>query len=185
MKSLTGYSRLLFKRVYRPVKPFISPLVSRIKIWQVLSGLLVLMLLGGLVKGWSLSSKDRASYWPWSSKSHAEMAIFWFEAGDEKRALDELSKANKSVIIRTKSVKESLRKAEEKVLEPERIREEIESWEKVLRERPFFRDVLLRLSILNYQIYENEKAKDYFIQAEYLDPINEDVLDVKKIIYPL
>jgi len=151
----------------------------------VLSGLLGLVLLGSLVNGWSLSSFERTSYWPWSSRSRSEMAVYWFESGNEEKALEELSKANKWLVIKTSWGKENLRKAEERVLEPERIREEIESWEKVIEERPYFRDVLLRLSILNYRIYEDEKAKDYFLQAEYLDPNNEEIRQVKKIISPL
>lgn len=185
MKSLTRYLRLLFKQVYRPIKPLVSPLVSRIKMRWVLVTIVVLAIGGSLMNGWSLSSQERAGYWPWFSKTHAELAVYWFEVGNEKKAIEELGLANKTLLIKTTKAKERITKAEDKVLGPEKIREEIRSWEKILDERPFFRDVLLRLSILNYQIYEDEKAKDYFTQAEYLDPTNKEIKEVKKIIFPL
>lgn len=184
-KELVKYIKTLIKRVYRPIKPILNPLVKKIKIWHVLTALIVLMVGGSLINGWSLSSLERASYWPWLSKTHLNLSLYWFEVGDEEKALAELSKANKWLFAKTSWGKESLRKAEEKVFEPERIREEIRSWEKVLEERPFFRDVLLRLAILNYQVYEDDKAKDYFTQAEYLDPSSEEIEEVKKIIFSL
>lgn len=113
------------------------------------------------------------------------MALFWFEAGDEEKALEELEMANKLLLVKTSQAKESLRKAEEKVTEPKRIKEEIKSWEKVIEEKPYFRDVLLRLAILNFQIYENEKAVDYLLRAEYLDPSNEEIKEVKEVISSL
>lgn len=64
------------------------------------------------------------------------------------------------------------------------IEQEISSWEKILQEEPSYRDVLLRLSLLNYQIYENEKAKAYWEKANYLDPNNADVQKVGEIIFP-
>ena len=165
------------------MKPFLNPLVKRVKLWQVLVGLLGLVLVGSLWNGWVIKSTERASFWPWASKSHSEMAIYWFEVGDEKKALSGLEMANKSLLIKSKNNTNSLRKAEEKVNQPSKIREEIKSWEKVLEEKPYYRDVLLRLAILNYQIYEDGKSVEYFEQALYLDPNNERVKQVRKIIY--
>jgi tetratricopeptide (TPR) repeat protein len=107
----------------------------------------------------------------------------WFENGDEEKALDELELANRLLIIKTEGAEASLKRAEEKVMEPERIRREIESWEKVLEEKPYYRDVLLRLALLNYQIYEDEKAEEYWQQANYLDPNNEEGQEVGEIIF--
>lgn len=54
--------------------------------------------------------------------------------------------------------------------EPQRIRKEISFWEKVIEEKPDYRDAYLQLAILNYQLYENKKAQEYFRQATELDP---------------
>ncbi len=53
---------------------------------------------------------------------------------------------------------------------PGEIKNEIAAWEKVLTEENESRDVLLRLSILYYQLYEDETAKAFWQRAFYLDP---------------
>jgi len=182
MKKILKYCQLIGKRIYSPVKPVVNPLLKRIKLIHVLGGLVILGLGGSLWNGWRVDGNERVSWWPWSAKSHAEMAIVWFENGNEEKALEELELANRLIIFETEEVKANLKRAEEKVKEPGKIRQEIESWEKVIEERPYYRDVLLRLALLNYQIYENEKAGEYFERAEYLDPNNEEILKVKEII---
>ena len=47
---------------------------------------------------------------------------------------------------------------------------EIGAWEKLNEIRPYSKDILLKLALLYAQINEVEKARDYFNQAEYLDP---------------
>jgi len=182
-KKLAKYLRALGRRIYRPVKPVVNPLLKRIKLVYVLGGLVGLGLVGSLWYGWQIGGNEQVSWRPWSAKSHAAMALEWFENGDEERAVEELRRANELVLWETVEVRESLKKAEDKVREPERIRGEIESWEKVLEEKPYYRDVLLRLALLNYQIYEDEKAQEYFERAEYLDPNNEGVQKIGEIIF--
>ena len=53
---------------------------------------------------------------------------------------------------------------------PDEIKNEISSWEKVLTEENESRDVLLNLSLLYYQLYQDEAAKAYWQRAFYLDP---------------
>ena len=65
----------------------------------------------------------------------------------------------------------SARKSAELIVnKPTEIKKEIAAWEKVLTEENESRDVLLRLSILYYQLYEDEQAKTYWQRAFYLDP---------------
>lgn len=66
--------------------------------------------------------------------------------------------------------------------EPQRIRDEIAFWEKIIAEKPDYRDAYLQLSILNYQIYENEKAKIYLKKVLYLDPNFESAKKLEKIL---
>lgn len=180
---LHKYTNTLLKRIYRPVKPFVSPLLKKIKL-EHLVGILIIIGFGGiLINGWVVSATTRVGFWPWSSKAHSEMAIAWLEFGNEKKAKEEIKMADKFMIVKTGSNINRLKKAEEKVKEPEKIREEIKSWEKVIEEKPYFKDVLLRLSVLTFQIYEDKKAIKYFNQAEYLDPNDTEVLKIKKIIF--
>ncbi len=186
MAKLTKYVKLLLKRIYRPAKPLINPLLKKIRLWQVLSGLISLMVIGCF---WPTSrsywAQERAAWWPWSTKAHSQMALAWLENGNEEKAIEELKLANKLLIIKTLKAEEALKKAEEAVSSPGKIRLEIESWEKILQEKPSYRDILLRLSWLNYQIYENEKAKSYWEKADYLDPNNVEVQKVGEIISSL
>lgn len=184
-RKILKYSKVLGKRIYQPVKPFFSPLLDKIKLVHLLGLLVVIGVAGSLLGGWRVNPQERAAWWPWSTRSHAEMAMAWFEDGDEEKALRELELANELLVIKTQAAEKSLKRAEEKVVEPGKIREEIESWEKIIKEKPYYRDVLLRLALLNYQVYNDEKAVDYFKQAEYLDPVNEEVLKVKEIISSL
>jgi tetratricopeptide (TPR) repeat protein len=175
-KKLAKYSRLLWKRVYRPISPVTNPLLGKIKLIHVLGTLVLLVILSSLVTISPIfKAQERAAWWPWSAKRHAEMALIWLENGNEDQAVKELKKANKKT--------RALMKAEEKVRQPEKIRQEITSWEKVLEKKPYYRDVLLRLALLNYQLYEDEKAADYWEKANYLDPNNEEVRQVRKIIF--
>jgi len=185
LKPLFNYLKCLGQRLYRPVRPFLNPLLKKIKLSYVLGGLILIGLLGNF---WPVSknyqAQERAAWWPWSTKAHSQMALAWFENGDENKALEELRLANKLLIIKTLRAKTPLKNAEVAINRPKRIRQEIESWEKVLQARPSYRDILLKLSLLNYQIYENDKAKSLWEKANYLDPNNVEVQKVGKIIFP-
>lgn len=50
------------------------------------------------------------------------------------------------------------------------IEKEINNWEGVLAEKKFSKEVLLKLAWLNYLIYQDEAARDYWQRAHYLDP---------------
>jgi len=129
-KDLLKYLITLGKRVYRPAKPFLNPLLKKIKIIYLLIALLIIGLVGNY------------QYWM------------------EKKAYEE-SLRQRAVII-----------------------QEIESWEKVLETKPEYRDILLRLALLNWKIYNNDKAKEYWEKANYLDPNRAEVQEVGKIIFP-
>lgn len=184
MKKLGRYIRVFWGRIYRPrVKRLINPLLRRVRLVHVLGVLVGLGLLG---RFWSVSpiyqAQEKAAWWPWSTKAHAEMALQYFENGEETKAKEELEQANSLLLVSFKAAKEKLRMAESKVQETDKIREEIRSWEKILEERPYYRDVLLRLAVLNYQVYNDDQARDYWQQANYLDPNNKEVEQVGKVI---
>ncbi|MBI5464998.1 hypothetical protein HY946_00100 [Candidatus Gottesmanbacteria bacterium] len=66
--------------------------------------------------------------------------------------------------------------------EPQKIRQEISFWEKVAMEKQDYRDAYIRLAILNYQIYETERAKEYLKKALELDPNFEPAREIKKML---
>lgn len=65
------------------------------------------------------------------------------------------------------------------------IEQEISSWEKVIETKPEYRDVLLRLALLNWRIFNNDKAEEYWQKANNLDPNKEEVQKVGEIIFPV
>ncbi|MBU1500171.1 hypothetical protein KKE48_04875, partial [Patescibacteria group bacterium] len=58
-------------------------------------------------------------------------------------------------------------------------------WEKVIETKPEYRDVLLRLALLNWRIFNNDKAEEYWQKANNLDPNKEEVQKVGEIIFPV
>ena len=66
--------------------------------------------------------------------------------------------------------------------DPEDIRKLISAWEKIVEEKPNYRDGYLQLAILYYKLYENDKAKEYLNKALDLDPNYEPAKELKKIL---
>lgn len=118
------------------------------------------------------------SSWPLSAKKHLEMAKAYFNHGDEKKAVAELKKAESlyhslAFLDIKRNVKQQLEETKTLLSQPEKVRQDINYWETVLKSKPHYRDVFLRLSVLNYQLYQHEKFQEYWEKAFYLDPNNE------------
>jgi len=126
------------------------------------------------------------SNWPLSAKKHSEMAKAYFNHGDEKKAVIELKKAESlyhslGFLDIRGNTKKQLTETKTLLYQPEKIRQDISYWKTVLKTKPHYRDVFLRLSLLNYQLYQNEKAREYWEKAFYLDPNNETVQEFGQI----
>lgn len=55
-------------------------------------------------------------------------------------------------------------------------------WEKILRNRPDFRDGWLQLAAIYYKIGDKQKAREAIVQAKALDPNNESILSLEKFL---
>lgn len=66
--------------------------------------------------------------------------------------------------------------------DPEDIRRLIAAWEKIVEEKPNYRDGYLQLAILHYKLYKNDKAKEYLNKALDLDPNYEPARELEEII---
>jgi len=66
--------------------------------------------------------------------------------------------------------------------DPQDIRKLISLWEKIVAEKPDYRDGYLQLAILNYKIWQNEKAQEYLKKALIVDPNFGPALELEKII---
>ena len=68
--------------------------------------------------------------------------------------------------------------------DPEDIKELIKAWEKIIEDKPLYRDAYLQLAILNYKIKEVQKAKDNLNKALEIDPNFELTKKLEEIIFP-
>ncbi len=66
--------------------------------------------------------------------------------------------------------------------EKKRVETEIGQWEEALEKYPGYRDVHLRLAVLNWQIKNDEKAKEHLQKARALDPNFEMTKELEKIL---
>ncbi|MBU3956928.1 hypothetical protein KKI19_01420 [Patescibacteria group bacterium] len=66
--------------------------------------------------------------------------------------------------------------------DPEDIKKLITAWEKIVSEKPNYRDGYLQLAYLHYKLYENEKAQECLEKAIELDPNYELARELKKIL---
>ena len=90
-----------------------------------------------------------------------------------------------TAINRDKQIEADKKKWTEKaevILRMQKTEREITFWEKILEEKGDHRDTFLLLSFLNYKTGRKEIAKDYWKRAWELDPNNEKVKNLEKII---
>ncbi len=127
--KLLKYSSLLAKRIYRPVKPAVNPLLKKIKLVYWLIALVII----GVVGNWQY----------WQEKKE------YLEATDKKEVLEK----------------------------------EIKIWETTLLDMPDYKDVYLRLGLLNWKINNQEQAKANWERANYLDPNDKTVQQAGEVIF--
>lgn len=66
--------------------------------------------------------------------------------------------------------------------EKKRIEGEIAQWEEILEKYPGYRDVYLRLAVLNWQVNNEEKTREYLEKAKKIDPNFEMTKELEQII---
>lgn len=164
-----------------------SPALKLTREWS--AGVLLLLILGiGVTLPISRFDQTRArvgnnfrDYW-----GHLQLAEISAEESDFILADKELRLANQLVNATSKQgvlgVTSEFARVTDKVFPREAIYEEIAKWEEVLAQKLGYRDVLLRLAVLHWQIYEDDTAREYFEEARALDPNNEVVKQVGKLI---
>jgi len=61
-------------------------------------------------------------------------------------------------------------------------RQEIASWEKIVEEKPNFRDGWLQLAAAYAEVGNKEKAQEALNHAKVIDPNNENILSLEKLL---
>lgn len=97
-------------------------------------------------------------------------------------AQSQISQANEQVL--GKQTNPGLEELWQKKIyaDPQEISKMISAWEKIIEEKPNYRDGYLQLAYFHYLLYENEKAQDYLGKAVELDPNYELARELEKII---
>lgn len=119
---------------------------------------------------------------PFRSKAHESLARVYLEAGGLDSAERELWLAKNLFSpdqVSLKELEQDLKKAKEK---PRKIRQEIEFWEEIIKEKPNYRDAYFQLAILNYQIYQKEKTLQYLQKTFELDANFEPAKKLEKLL---
>ena len=123
--------------------------------------------------------KKVALLYPFSPAPHVKMASFFGQINDWEKAKQELRLAIE--LSQDKAdLEERLRDMTTVMNQPQRIREEIDYWEKVAEEKPDYRDAWIQISIRYWQLYETSKAKEVLAKAKEIDPNNETVAKLEE-----
>lgn len=64
--------------------------------------------------------------------------------------------------------------------DPDEIRKLISEWEKIIGEKPNYRDAYLQMAILHYRIYEDDQAKEALNKAIEIDPNYQPARDLER-----
>ena len=163
------------------MKKFLNVLLIFSKQYFLTLVLAILLVLSTLNQTIFISSFDQAKQaaarWPMLSKPHLQLAEALFETST-LGSTKELKLAEKSFLKNP----QLMAKTGNLVNQPRQISSQISFWENKISEGLNNPQVYLDLSILSYQIYNDQKAVAYWQTAFYLDPSNASVPDIKEII---
>lgn len=115
---------------------------------------------------------------------------------EEFLANNQFEKAEKTLLLAQNQVnqsgnqildKQASQKLEElwqkkRYSDPKDIKRLISIWEKIITEKPYYRDGYLQLAYFHYKLYENEAAKEYLKKAIELDPNYELTGELEKVL---
>lgn len=198
MGSFKVFLALFFKRLLRPItlvwekiyQLLPQPIKNSLTTYHLQLITLIFLLLVILANYlWPqdavLKAKLRTAQWPILPTSHFKMAQAYFNNGYDQEAKKEFFQAYLSFrFLLGRNFfpwwqKEAV-KTNQLIIKKDQIQDKIDYWEQILKNKPNFRDAYLRLSVLYYQILEDEKAKEMWNKAFYLDPNNEIIQEVGK-----
>lgn len=132
-------------------------------------------------------TKIALAHWPLSAEQHLKMSQVFFETGDLDKTKTELNQA-KYLYQLTQwldwggKLKIRLDKQEKFINQPAEIKKQINYWEEIINDKPNFRDAYLYLTFLYYQNWQEKEAQEAWQKAFYLDPNNQIVQDLGKLI---
>jgi len=176
-----------------------KPVAARASKWGAPSGVALVILIAltsfFLPKNEFQLIKEKLAKNPNDFEAHLKLAEKFLETNQLEEAEKALLLAQKlqtsnsesqipnNFILGEKSNKKLKELWQEKdYSDPKDIRRLISVWEKIVAEKPNYRDGYLQLAILHYKVFENEKAKEYLGKALDIDPNFEPAREMEKIL---
>lgn len=105
-------------------------------------------------------------------QAHLRLADFYFRTNDFETAKKELA-LTLSLNPNHPEAKDLENQIKGREEEPEKIKTKIQDWEKILAQKPGYRDAYLQLAILNWQVYQEKQTLEAINKALELDPNSE------------
>jgi len=130
-------------------------------------------------------AKLDAGRWPWRAKKQISLVKVFFENNQEQKAKQQLAFSKKILFLSPfnyKKIKQEIDNNKNILNQKKEIQEKITYWEEIIQNKPNYRDVSLYLSLLYYQIWEQQKAETYWKKAFWLDPNNSFIQKVGEIV---
>lgn len=121
-------------------------------------------------------------------KAHLELAQKFLannqftEAEQSLRLAQKIPQKNHSVLGQQTSQKFDELRQQKQYSDPKDIRRLIAAWEKIMAEKPNYRDGWLQLALLHYKLYENDQAKENLQKALFIDPNYTPTQELAKIL---
>ncbi len=200
MSELKDFSKLFLRRFFWPLgvisKKFYQFLPEPIKKYLTFefihaACLVLLFLVVWMGYFWprnKLADKQLAVVrWPYSVNKNLDMANVLFETGNLDKAKLAIQRAQflyqlyKPLDIGGR-INKQLQEGQNLTSQPVKIQQQINYWETVLSGKPNFRDVYLKLSLLYFELWQDDRSREYWEKAFYLDPNNQKVKEIGKLI---
>lgn len=147
-------------------------LIIRITLWSLLIGLISI----NIFSLWQVDYDPSTSYvpilqTPFSARLHMNLATTFWGMGYHEKAKQEISIAadlsNASVLGASTSPASLLSEWES---QPKKIEEHYAYWKTIATQKPEYRDALIQLGVLAWQLGKKNEATAFLQQAYNLDP---------------
>ncbi len=200
MSELKDFSKLFLRRFFWPLgvvgKKFYQSLPQVVQSQLTTDNLQLVTLISLFVVLWMgyFWPRNKLVYrqlavvrWPYSVNKNLDMANVLFETGDLDKAKLAIEHAQPlyqfyKPIDMGGRISKRLQEGQELINQPTKIQKQINYWETILSGKPNFRDVYLKLSLLYHQLWQDDKAREYWGKAFYLDPNNPKVQEIGKVV---
>lgn len=130
----------------------------------------------------------KTARFPFLPNSHLQLSNYLFENNNLTRAEVEVkiieNSSLLSFILKIPSLNKYYLQTKTIITKPNKIGMEINAIEKVLINKPFYRDLLLKKSLLHWKMWTQNSAEESLKKASYLDPNNPKVKKLEELIYP-